>query len=67
MNEAFGSYLGSEAKDYCWFQTESYDDAEKLMMNGWNVKIDEIKREIEKFSNNYTFYINTIYFYISSK
>lgn len=52
VNEAFGFYLGSEAKDYCWFQTESYDDAEKLMMNGWNVKIDEIKREIEKFSLN---------------
>lgn len=33
-----------------WFQTKDYDEAEELLLNGWNAKIDELKGTLEKFS-----------------
>lgn len=55
VNKDFG-----ETKEECsssrkgntsWYQTKSYEEADDLLVNGWNAKIGELKSEIEKFSS----------------
>lgn len=35
-----------------WNGTETFDEAEKLLIGGWNCKIDEMMTELKKFSRN---------------
>lgn len=51
INEAFNISRGSsDTKRSEWFQTKDYDEAEDLLLNGWNAKIGEMKGSLEKFS-----------------
>lgn len=46
--EIFGG--SSDTSESEWYQTESYEEAENFLINGWNAKIDELKGSLEKFS-----------------
>lgn len=37
-----------------WYQTKSYEEAQGLLENGWNAKIGDMKKELEKFSLSIT-------------
>lgn len=51
INEAFDISDGSaDTHRSDWFQTKNYDEADDLLVNGWNAKIDEMKGTLEKFS-----------------
>lgn len=40
----------SRTSDTKWYQTESYEEADNFLINGWNAKIDELKGSLEKYS-----------------
>ena len=50
INKDFDIEDGSSMKNASWTQTESYEEADSLLLNGWNAKIDELKGSLEKFS-----------------
>ena len=51
INEAFDISRGSsQTSDREWYQTGSYEEADELLLNGWNAKIDELKGSLEKYS-----------------
>jgi hypothetical protein len=50
VNKDFNIKYGSAKNDTEWTQTESYEEADSLLLNGWNKKIDELKGSLEKFS-----------------
>ena len=51
LNPLFDISSGSADKsDSGWTQTKNYDEADDLLVKGWNKKIDEVKSVLEKFS-----------------
>jgi hypothetical protein len=50
INKYFDIERGSSQTNTSWTQTESYEEADNLLLNGWNAKIDELKGTLEKFS-----------------
>lgn len=50
INSAIKDVYSSHTDDTEWFQTKSYEEADDLLLNGWNKKIDELKGSLEKFS-----------------
>ncbi len=51
VNEYFTNYEKSHQKDTSWTKTESYDEAQNLLMNGWSTEIENIDRELRKFTS----------------
>ena len=52
VNKAFHELASQSKNDKEWFQTSSYEEADKFLMEGWNAKIDELKTVIENYSQN---------------
>lgn len=51
INSDFADCICSKDKgNFDFFQTETYEESEELLEKGWNVKIDEMKKELENFS-----------------
>ncbi len=40
----------SSQKESRWSGTETYEESEKLLTNGWNKKVEEVKIELRKYS-----------------
>lgn len=48
VNPVFNNQASiTSSKDFT--QTKSYEEAEEFLMNGWNVKVEEMKQELDKF------------------
>lgn len=53
VNNAFAGKDESHKKDHSdWRGTATYDEAQGLLEKGWNVKVEQMKSELEKFSRN---------------
>ena len=52
VNKAFCELYSHRSEKKEWYQTSSYEEADKFLMEGWNAKIDELKTTIEKYSQN---------------
>ena len=50
INSAIKDVYSSHTDNIQWFQTKNYEEADDLLLNGWNAKIDELKGTLEKFS-----------------
>lgn len=50
VNDCFGSRPSSCGQDFSFTQTESYEAADELLKNGWNAEVENIERELQKFS-----------------
>lgn len=51
INKLHSSKQCSQKTDYSFSQTNSYDEADGLLKNGWNTQIESIEKELKKFSN----------------
>lgn len=54
VNDYFINHEESHQHNFGWTKTESYDDAQELLMNGWNAEVENIERELKKFSKTIT-------------
>ena len=54
VNEFFIGREESHQKDFDFTKTESYEEADGFLKNGWNAEIENIEHELKKFSNTIT-------------
>lgn len=53
VNSDFAGKESSRLKDDSgWFGTGTWDEAQELLEKGWNVKVEQMKSELEKFSRD---------------
>ena len=51
VKEIFQKEIASaDTKDFDFYQTKDFDEAETLLKDGWNPQIDYIKKELNKFA-----------------
>ena len=51
VNKLHSLKQSSQKRDYAFSQTESYEEADGLLKNGWNAQVENIEKELKKFSN----------------
>ena len=54
VNPPHRSKQSSQKQDFNFSQTNSYEEANSLLKNGWNTEVESIERELRKFSSTVT-------------